>query len=313
VNRIEKTILTTVTAAALVFSVINFITMKNEHHETLDLIGGLRPVPPAAQPSAQNGAGSARFRTSVPCPTAGPRTMTNLAIGQSNAGAYGGLLTRSEHSAHVVEFFQGRCYIAEDPLIGADASGGSPWVMLANRLIATGMYDNVVIATMARGGTSIGEWRNGGRLNAQLQDLGFALATAGLPATDVMWVQGEAERSPAAQYHHAGRYAEALQEVITTTRHDAPHSAFYVALTSWCPLDAPATGPQQSIRDGQSALVSSSSNIRLGADLDTISKWGDRYDQCHLTADGLRKFVDGWMGILAPYNAKMVTEAIPKP
>jgi len=229
--------------------------------------------------------------------------MVLLAAGQSNASNYGGFLNRSAHGAHVVEFYQNRCYVAEDPTIGGDGLGGSPWVDLGNRLIETGSYDDVVIAVAARGGSSIGEWRNGRSLNAHLSDVGFSLLKSELAPTIVAWVQGEAERSTTAYYHDTERYSSALAEVITTSKRFAARSNFIIAIDSFCPLD-PGGAPSQSIRHAQIAAADSDHGVTVGPDLDSINAPGDRYDICHLSWQGSQKFVAQWVSILAPVGGQ---------
>jgi hypothetical protein len=297
----------TVAVTSLVFCIIIFYTMRNEHHETLSAIqtasadvrayaSDVRAATPP--PFERGGTEIAAQRKQVACPTSGNRTMVLVASGQSNADNTAGVLTRSKHGARIVEFFRGHCYVAEDPLIGGTAWGGSPWVALGNSLLDAGMYDDVVIAVAVMGGSSIKEWKYGGAMNASLADLGFELTSFGLPVTHVMWVQGEGDRYPNSRYRDDKLYGEALTEVISTARKSAPHSKFYVTLASWCPLGRGESGPIESIRSGQRSVVSTADNIFQGPDLDLIANFGDRYDVCHLSAAGLQKFVAGWMDVL---------------
>src|SRR4051794_32359514 len=54
------------------------------------------PAPRAPMPY---GGSDPAYKTSVPCPKAGPRTMVMVPAGQSNAANYGGGLTRSAFGA----------------------------------------------------------------------------------------------------------------------------------------------------------------------------------------------------------------------
>lgn len=227
------------------------------------------------------------------------RTLVLLAAGQSNAGNNAALLSHSEHGSRVIEFFRGKLYIARDPMRGGGGAAlGSPWVALGNALIEKGVYDNVVIAMVVKDGSSIAEWRTGGDLNAQLASVSAALAKAGMPATVIAWVQGEAERYKDSEYQDQKKYGEALGEVIAAARSGAPQSKFYVAQASWCPLDPVFTGPVQAVRNAQAAAVGGS--VFPGPDLDAIDTPQDRRDNCHLSEPGLRKFVAEWVRILAP-------------
>jgi hypothetical protein len=45
----------------------------------------------------------------------------------------------------VFNYHNGKCYVAADPLFGAEGSQGSPWVQMGNEIIARGEFDNVVV------------------------------------------------------------------------------------------------------------------------------------------------------------------------
>lgn len=248
---------------------------------------------------ARSSAEIAASRTVTPCPAAGARTLIQLAAGQSNADNYVGALTRSKHGAHIVEFYQGKCYVAEDPMIGGSAFGGTTWIPLANSLVESGLYENVVIALVAKGGSSISQWRNGGDLNTQLSDITYGLHNAGLPPSIVTWVQGEAERYPDSKYQQTDLYLAALRKVVSTVKKVTPSAAFYVTLASYCPLDRGSPKPIASVRSAQSAAADPSQGIFVGPDLDAIHDWEDRYDLCHLTARGNEKFVESWLRVIA--------------
>src|SRR5262245_12410550 len=55
----------------------------------------------------------------VTCPQQDERTTVIFILGQSNAGNHGGQKTKSEYGSKIVNFFEGRCYIAASPLLGS--------------------------------------------------------------------------------------------------------------------------------------------------------------------------------------------------
>lgn len=63
-------------------------------------------------------------KSAVPCPAQTDRTAVLLLIGQSNAGNHGGQRFHSEHGKKVVNFFDGRCFVAASPLLGSDGNEG---------------------------------------------------------------------------------------------------------------------------------------------------------------------------------------------
>ncbi len=104
-------------------------------------------------------------RKRVPCDefqTANPRHAVLMTFGQSNSANFG--QTRYIASSRVANFniHDGYCYVSEDPLMGADGSGGAVWGLLADQLVESGVYDRVLIAPFGIGGTSLAEWTTGG-------------------------------------------------------------------------------------------------------------------------------------------------------
>lgn len=63
-------------------------------------------------------------KTEVKCPEPGPDTAIVLAIGQSNIANQAENRITSHYSSEVVNFFEGKCYRAESPLLGATAEEG---------------------------------------------------------------------------------------------------------------------------------------------------------------------------------------------
>jgi len=86
----------------------------------------------------------------VPCPKRTERTAVLLVLGQSSAANYGGQRFQSRHGGQVVNFFEGRCFIAVSPLLGSTGSKGEYWTRLGNLPIDSGRFDEVVIAIMSR-------------------------------------------------------------------------------------------------------------------------------------------------------------------
>ena len=68
---------------------------------------------------------SGDHKKAAACPQQTDRTAVLLLIGQSNAGNHGGQRFRSEHEEKVVNFFDGRCYVAASPLLDLTASAGN--------------------------------------------------------------------------------------------------------------------------------------------------------------------------------------------
>src|SRR6185436_12155389 len=135
---------------------------------------------------------STAARTPVTLPKTAPgRTMVALVFGQSNAGNSGE--TRAAPHPGVFEVHRGRIYEARDPLLGATGDGGSVWMRLAAKAIASGAYDTVVLVPFAFGTADIASFAPGGSLHEGLLDAIAGARERGLAFTHLLWEQGEAD------------------------------------------------------------------------------------------------------------------------
>ena len=125
----------------------------------------------------------------VDCPAQTPRTAVLLVFGQSNSANYQGQRFRAV-DRRVVNFFGGRCYLAESPLLGASGEYGKSWTLLGNKLVAAGLFDQVIVIPAGIGATLISRWAAGGDLNGMLVDA-IKEAEPFYKITHVLWHQGE--------------------------------------------------------------------------------------------------------------------------
>lgn len=209
----------------------------------------------------------------VSCPKQTDKTMIIVAFGQSNAANHLG--QRYAGKERVVNFFDGKCYAAADPLLGSTGRWGSLWTVLGNRLAAES--DAVVLITLGVEGSSVKQWRG----SHFLRD---ALKRSPYRVTHLLWLQGEADRDMSAE-----DYASALREVIATAQGLAPDAGIWVARASLC--DGP---PSSSVRRGQSMVLDPALRIYAGPDMDTLNAIEDRYDGCHYSMVGQEKAAEMW-------------------
>lgn len=234
------------------------------------------------------------YRQPVDCPQPGPRTAIIMALGQSNAANYAGGVNRSRYGGRVAAFFDGACYLAQDPLPGGDGEGGSIWTGLANELIGSGRYDAVLVVMHALGGSSISRWLPSGDLGGRMVSILDGLKVVGLEPTHATWTQGEADRSPSSAFNGEAAYSAALAKVIAAIRSKSS-APILVSLVSSCPSLAEAGGPSLGIRRAQIAAQSSEAGVYPGIDLDRIEGFEERFG-CHLTETGLRRAVAEMVG-----------------
>lgn len=129
---------------------------------------------------------------------AGERTSIFIVAGQSNGANTGDTIYSPVNAGKVdnLNVQNGGLYAAIDPLLGCTnaVSGlafGNLFTRLADKLIAAGTYDRVILAPVALGGASIGDWSNNvyDRINVAYR----RAAALGYPTTAVLWQQGEAD------------------------------------------------------------------------------------------------------------------------
>jgi hypothetical protein len=231
----------------------------------------------------------------VACPAQDRSTAVLLAIGQSNAANFQGQRYRGIDD-RVINYFNGRCYLASSPLLGADGKEGESWTLLGNKLVKAGVYDRVIIIAAGVGSSSVARWAAGGDLNAMLR--GVLLGVRGrYTITHVLWQQGATD----ADLHTSEQdYAARLRSLISTLHEEGVTAPFYVSKSSlqlsktWSP-DNPVTRAQDAVVDGRSVLA--------GPNTDRDVSALDRFDGLHFSASGQEKFTDAWLELLRPPTA----------
>lgn len=216
-------------------------------------------------------------RQEVACPPQTPQTMVMLAFGQSNSANY----METKHSSdRVINYFDGKCFLAQDPLPGAGGQAGTLWTLLGDKLLATGKYDNVVVIAIGVSGTTVSEWQQ----STWLED---GMKTS-YQITHFLWYQGE---SDAFYKTPSDVYAASLQNLIDRSKTKFPASQFWVTIASFCG----DTGPEPSVEDGQKAVIGP--GVFQGPDTDIYGR-AMRWDGCHLGAVAQEQVTDEWVRLL---------------
>jgi hypothetical protein len=236
-------------------------------------------------------------RTQMSC-RADERTAVIVTLGQSNAANYALVRYTPKHDVLNFDLYDGRCYKARDPLLGASGAGGNFATPLADMLIERGFYTQVIIAPIAMGGSTVEEWADEGMFNRRILVLIRRLFDAGLTPTQILWHQGEG--NPGAGDSHGRQYRKNLLEVIATFRTYGISAPFFVALAAKCGADPKPDADY--IREGQASAVNPLNNVFLGPDTDIL---GDAYRDencCHFNAAGLLRHAAMWADVLQAWN-----------
>jgi hypothetical protein len=243
---------------------------------------------------------SGDHKKAAACPQQTDRTAVLLLMGQSNAGNHGGQRFRSEHGEKVVNFFEGRCYVAASPLLGSDGIGGEYWTQLGNLLLDRGSFDQVVLAPVSITGSEISRWVPGGDLNEAMTDTASQLQRRGYLVTHVLWVQGEIDYVKGTNEKD---YRDRFLSLVSSLRSHGVAAPVYIGVATKC-LGASNGGTRfhsadNAVARAQLALPDPGANLRSGVNSDALLGDLDRYDDCHFGSSGEQKVARAWADLLS--------------
>lgn len=226
-------------------------------------------------------------KTAVPCPDA-KDALVVVAFGQSNSSNH--LQPRmADTTNQVYNFYQGKCYIASDPMLGASGRGGSIWVPMGQKLAAA-THKKIVISSFGIGGSTIQRWE-------YPKDLGGHMARNLAAVRDVyphidyfLWIQGESDVDD-----NAPAYGATLLRLIEVTKKWFPDSQFGISSTSFC-----ADRMNTDITDKQKEIATTTPGVFWLGDTDQFRSAGYRRDNCHFDAKGTEAVVDEFMKHMMP-------------
>jgi hypothetical protein len=264
--------------AAGYYQIFPFPLLKETKAYVLDLL--------PREPKAKNYRPAARFLTStahrreVACPSENP--ITFVALGQSNAANSLSSFGDLDPAAAAYQFYDGKCYLMEDPAIGSTGYQGSLWTEFAQSFsAATGR--GVVFITSAVEGSGVGDWLDpqSGYFERAERQIEQAIA-AGLTPRFVLWHQGETDaliRTPAEDYT-----AMLLSLIERVDRlFEAEAEPTWIVFQATVCRNTPDGSSR--IIAAQKAVTEQHARAVLGPNTDRL---GPRYrfDDCHFNANG---------------------------
>jgi hypothetical protein len=227
----------------------------------------------------------------VDCPVQTRDTGVLLILGQSNAANHARKKFTTQYPNNVVNYFEGKCYVASSPLLGATAEGGEFITPLADQLISNGTYRNIVVIAAAVAASPISRWVRHGDLNESLIALIKDVQTK-FQITEVIWHQGEADASPLLSTT-AKVYVSSFHSLVDTLSERKVRAPIFVSIaTRWCNAGANWTEGNP-VATGQRLLIDNQ-RIFLGADTDKLVELKDRYDTCHFSESGQTKTAEAF-------------------
>ena len=244
----------------------------------------------------------------VECPIQAKDTGVLLILGQSNASNMGQKKFTTQYPNHVVNYnyFDGRCYAASSPLLGATDERGEYITPLADQLIAKGTYRNIVIIAAAVGGSPISRWQRDGDLNESLIALIKDVHTK-FQITDVIWHQGETDAMHP-YYTTTKIYVSSFHSLLgtlTQLKVRAPIFVFISTRTCHAGVDWTEANP---VAIGQRMLIDNQ-RIFLGVDTDKLVELKDRYDSCHFNEIGQTKTAEALANSISAAKNHIIFQA----
>lgn len=213
-------------------------------------------------------------RREVACPSA-RKAIVIIGFGQSNSANQAG--HRFEQSgSNVVNFFDGKCYIAIDPMLGAAGSGGGVWIPFAEALTDK----TVVLITFGVGSTRVSQWLDSNDLLPFYEENVRKIKSA-YPNPDMaVWIQGESDVTTKPRL-----FEQQLTHWIERVKSDFQKTRLYLTGTSYC------QGRSSANIVNSQKLVSRKFGATFIGVTDTIKEVKHRYDDCHFSERGIEKLV----------------------
>jgi len=228
------------------------------------------------------------------------RTMVLLVYGQGNAANGGEVKYRPKHN--VLNAYKGKCYKAIDPLLGATDNKGTVWSRLADKIIESGVYENVIIKTIAVGGTPIVCWTvNGmgigykgrlfGNYHSKILEAHEEMNAMDIPITHILWHQGE---SDTINKTTKIEYKESFLDMLNNMRKHGIEAPIYVAQASRY-----GKKTSEDVVQAQVELSLECENVFAGPNTDIIDSFDDRTEDGQRFSElGLEKHASGWLKAL---------------
>ena len=213
----------------------------------------------------------------ITCPSA-DNSLVVIGFGQSNSANHAGHRFASL-TPNIVNFFNGKCYQAADPMLGSTGRSGSPWIPLAKQLASS--HNSVVVATFGIGGTKVEEWLDPESL-LPFYSKNIASLQKVYPNPDIaIWIQGESDKGT-----EIFKFRTNLETWFNIIRYDLPDTDLYISGTSYC------NGSSNTSNVSAQRQISEKVGATFVGSTDDLINVNYRYDDCHFSEQGVRALVE---------------------
>lgn len=221
-------------------------------------------------------------KTQTNCPPA-EKALTFLVLGQSQAANSNTTRTPSDGNKSLVNFWEGKCYLLSDPVLGASGNGGSLWPLFAQKLYP-GTWRPMVILNGAAHGSPSEIWLPNTRSDVKLMDRLMEnvrrYTEMGGKIDYIVYYQGEADSMNKVS---KGTYKKNLNIIFDYLQQALPgDQKILMFATSYCP---PYNDVSADIINAQKETAHERADTILAFNSDRLDG-RYRHDGCHLNALG---------------------------
>jgi hypothetical protein len=183
--------------------------------------------------------------------------------------------------------YQGKCYAAESPLLGASGLEGEYLTPMGDALIETGFFQNVFIVDTSIGGSRVGEWVGSGRLAKRLKITLDSLKLK-YKVTNIIWHQGESDFTSSTSFDVYRASFKSLENFLQQNSISAP---ILMVTSTICGYNSkwtaqnPVSMAQKSLIDDRQVFLGLDTDISLGPK-DRRPQSPSQEPNCHLSERG---------------------------
>ena len=215
-----------------------------------------------------------------------------LAFGQSNS-ANSGSVADQAISPSVFMFYNGYCFPARDPLLGASIfdGGGSLWLPLAKKY-ASETGRPIVIVSFGVGGTEISKWNSGGVFVPRLSQVLADVKKAKLNIIKIFWHQGESDNGLQTT---TASYLQNFANIQNSFSQQGINVKFSIAVATY--LSFLPYNVSRDVQEAQLSLIENNpASIELGVNTDFYHTPYRSVGDLHLNQLGLTSISNEWYG-----------------
>ncbi len=218
-----------------------------------------------------------------------------LIFGQSNAANSGEYMYTTKYPKQTGNFFNGTCTELNSPLIGASGEEGNFTVGLADKLIEEKIFENVLIANISIGGSSIMRWSENGNLNKLFFDNLKKLGAVDI----IIFHHGEKDVEVGLTKEQYKAAFSSIKDQVSKTHDSTP---IFLGISTIC---GEYQDSENQIHIGLMELVDNQ-KIYLGVNADKKLNKVDRRERagCHLSYLGQEKIINEYSKSLASHYLK---------